>query len=549
MRDMLRNTRRIISGFKPVRVPDAPARSFRDLWPGDGARGARLMRGEFEALGAVRSLDPTHDGDAGWEEDAGPAAWRAAAHGFSWLRDLRALGTDAARTRARDLTEDWLSRGGNREMAMAPEVAGARISAWLGHWDFLAATADDGFRRRLLTRLALDARALAVDLPAEAAHRGALVTLKGVMAAAVALEEEGWLSRALRFLPGELERQFHPDGGHVERSPGQLLLAVQDLIEIRNLLHGAGVDAPPALALVLDRAGQALRLFKLGDGGLAAFNGTREETAALVELVLTQGQAKSRAPLQLEDSGFHRLQAGRAVVVCDAGPPPDGRPSDPVTGLSRGADRLAHAGTLSFEMSFGRERLIVNCGASPAAESGWRDALRATAAHSTLVVSETNSAELREEGLGRRPERVTAERHEAEGAQWLEASHDGWRRPFGAVHRRRIYLAGSGEDLRGEDMLEMAEPETPLPPFLLRFHLHPAVVASTQEDGETVLLRLSSGQGWRLRSKGARPSLEESVHIAGEARRSTQVVLRAEEGSDTVQWAITRVLPASDEDA
>jgi uncharacterized heparinase superfamily protein len=549
MRDMLRNTRRMISGFKPMRVPDAPARSFRDLWPGDGARGARLMRGEFEALGAVRNLDPTHEGDAGWDESAGPIAWRAAAHSFSWLRDLRALGTDGARTRARDLTEDWLSRGGNREMAMAPEVAAARISAWLGHWDFLAATADDGFRRRLLTRLALDARALAVDLPAEAAHRGALVTLKGVMAAAVALEEEAWLARALRFLPGELERQFHSDGGHVERSPGQLLLAVQDLIEIRNLLHGAEVDAPPALAAVLDRAGQALRLFKLGDGGLAAFNGTREEPAALVELVLTQGQARSRAPLLLEECGFHRLQAGRAIVVCDAGAPPPGRSGDPATGLPRGADRFAHAGTLSFEMSVGRERLIVNCGAAPAAESGWRDALRATAAHSTLVVAETNSAELRDEGLGRRPERVTAERHEAEGAQWLEASHDGWRRNFRAVHRRRLYLAGSGEDLRGEDILEMAEPGAPRPSFLVRFHLHPAVIANAQDDGETVMLRLPSGQSWRLRSKGARATFEESVHLGAEAKRSAQVVLRAEAGADTVQWAISRVLPASDEDA
>jgi len=547
---MLRNTRRIISGFKPVKVPDAPARSFRDLWPGDAARGARLMRGEFEALGTARSLDPTHDGDTGWEEDAGPAVWRAAAHGFAWLRDLRQLGTDAARTRARDLTEDWLSRGGNRDMAMAPEVAAARISAWLGHWDFLAATADDGFRRRLLTRLALDARALSVDLPAEAAHRGALVTLKGVMAAAVALDEETWMQRALRFLPGELERQFHSDGCHVERSPGQLLLAVQDLIEIRNLLHGAEVDAPPALSAVLDRACHALRLFKLGDGGLAAFNGTRGDPAALVDLVLTHGQAKGRAPLQLEDGGFHRLQAARAVVVCDAGPPPPSRPKDPATGLPRGADRFAHAGTLSFEMSVGRERLVVNCGAAPAAESGWRDALRATAAHSTLVIAETNSAELRDEGLGRRPERVEAERHEAEGAQWLDAAHDGWRRNFRAVHRRRLYLAGNGEDLRGEDILEMGEQGTPLPSFLVRFHLHPDVVADTQEDGEAVLMRLPSGQGWRLRSKGARATLEESVHLAGEARRSSQVVLRADAGSDTVQWAITRVLPpSSDEDA
>ncbi len=180
-------------------------------------------------------------------------AWRAAAHGFSWLRDLRALGTDPARLRARDLAEDWLVQGGAEEIALAPEVAAARVSAWLGHWDFMAATAEDGFRKRLLVRLAQDARGVVASLPAEAMHRGALATLKGAMAAAVALGEEAWLNRALRFLPGELQRQFHPDGGHVERSPGQQLLALQDLIEIRNLLHGSGVNAPPELATAMER--------------------------------------------------------------------------------------------------------------------------------------------------------------------------------------------------------------------------------------------------------------------------------------------------------
>jgi uncharacterized heparinase superfamily protein len=36
-------------------------------------------------------------------------------------------------------------------------------------------------------------------------------------------------------------------------------------------------------------------------------------------------------------------------------------------------------------------------------------------------------------------------------------------------------------------------------------------------------------------------ALEESVYIGGEPRRSQQVVLVAEEGEASVQWAITRV--------
>jgi len=539
MADLLRGARRFLSGLKPVKVPDAPARSFRDLWPGDAARGARLLRGEFEWQGSARRLEP---GGVGWESVAGPVAWRGAAHAFAWLRDLRALGTDAARTRARDLAEDWLVRGAADDLAQAPEVAAARVSAWLGHWDFLAATAEDGFRRRLLIRLAQDARGVIVSLPAEATHRGALVTLKGAIAAAVALAEEGWMQRAVRFLPAELERQFHADGGHVERSPAQQLLAVQDLIEIRNLLHGADVPPPPQLAVVLERAGQALRLFRHGDGGLAQFNGAREDGAAPVDLVLTQGQSRGRAPMLLEETGFQRLQAGRTTVIADTGAPPASRGRDLASGLPRGADRGAHAGTLAFEMSIGRDRLVVNCGAAPAAEADWRDALRATAAHSTLVLGDTNSAELREEGLGRRPERVEADRHESNGAQWLEASHDGWRKPFGVLHRRRLYLNDSGDDLRGEDVLETVDPGQQLPAFLIRFHLHPGVTAQLQIDDQAVLLRLPSNAFWRLRAKGARVSLEESVYLGGgEARRSQQVVLAPEPGEATVQWAIGRV--------
>lgn len=536
MSDWLRGARRMVAGLKPIRVPDAPARAFRDLWPGDAARGHRLLRGECEVAGTVRPLTPMEEGGQGWDEESGSALWRAAVHGFAWLRDLRALGTDAARLRARDLTADWLSRGGAETIAAVPEVVGARLSAWLGHWDFLAATAEDAFRRQLMVRLAQDARGLIASLPADARHRGALAALKGALAAAVALNEEAWIARCLRVLPQEIERQILQDGAHVERSPGQLLLAVQDLIEIRNLLHGAGLEAPPHLGLALDRAAPALRLFRHGDGGLALFNGTRDEGPALVDLVLTQGQARGRAPMILTEGGFQRLQAGRTLVIMDCGAPPEGRGPLGSAGLPRFADRYHHAGTLSFEMSVGRDRLIVNCGAATAAEGAWRDALRSTAAHSTLTLADTNSSELREEGLGRRPEAVEAERQEANGAQWLDASHDGYRRGHGAIHRRRLYLSDSGDDLRGEDAVEGEN----LPAYAVRFHLHPGVVASLQEEENAVLLRLPSGASWRLRASRARVAVEESVFMAGEPRRTSQIVLSAEAGTPSVQWALSR---------
>jgi uncharacterized heparinase superfamily protein len=526
-RRWLRDARRalaLLPNLRMGRVPDAPALPVRDPWPGDAGRGARLLRGELEIGGGVRALHPGNWGDA-----SGAAMLDAAAHGFTWLRDLRALGTDAARLRARALVGEWISAAQNEDPVHRPDVAGARITAWLGHYDFFAATADDAFRQRLMSRLVSDSRWLSAALPAEDLDARSLTALKGLIAAAVALPEHaGFLTRALRFLPQEIMRQVLPDGCHVERSPAAQLAALQDLTEIRALLHAAQVQSPMALTGAIERMAPALRVLRHGDGGLALFNGSKEESGTLVDIVLTQAGRAGRAPLALTDGGFQRLQAGRSVVIVDCGVPPPA-----------GLDRYAHAGTLSMELSVGRERMIVNCGAFPAGSAEWRDASRTTAAHSTLVIADVSSSEQRPEGLGRRPAVVEAQRQEANGAHWLEASHDGWKKLFGAVHRRRLYLAESGDDMRGEDAIEAATPQ----PFTLRFHLHPDVSASLQQDGEAVLLRLRSGGGWRLRADGARMSLEESIYLGGpEPRRSEQVVLTGyTDGPQQVKWAVSKV--------
>ena len=526
-RRWLRDARRAFARLPSLRmgrVPDAPALPVRDPWPGDPARGARLLKGELELGGGVRPLRP-----GGWIDPSGAPLLRAAAHGFTWLRDLRALGTDAARLRARALVSDWIATGAADALAQRPDVAGARIAAWLGHYDFFFASADDAFRQKLMARLVSDARSLSAALPAEQQDARALTALKGLIAAAVALPDHaGFVTRAQRFLPQELARQVLPDGTHVERSPAALLAALQDLTEIRALLQAVQATPPAALGPAIERMAGALRALRHGDGGLALFNGSKEETPALIELVLTQAGRAGRAPSALADGGFQRLAAGRSVLIVECGAPPP-----------PGLDRMAHAGTLSFEMSVGRERMIVNCGAFPAGPPEWRDAARATAAHSTLVIADTSSSELKPEGLGRRPNPPEVQRQEANGAYWLEASHDGWVRPFDAVHRRRLYLAESGEDVRGEDVVEAPTPQ----PFTIRFHLHPAVHANVQQDGVAVLLRLAGGGGWRLYAEGARLSLEESIYLGGpEPRRAEQVVLTGyPDGPQHVKWAISKV--------
>src|SRR4029079_16623371 len=101
--------------------PDAPALPVRDPWPGDPAHGARLLRGELEVSGGIRPLRPRV-----WDDATGSALLGAAAHSFTWLRDLRALGTDAARLRARALVAEWIAAPAGGALAHSPGRLRAR---------------------------------------------------------------------------------------------------------------------------------------------------------------------------------------------------------------------------------------------------------------------------------------------------------------------------------------------------------------------------------------------------------------------------------------
>jgi uncharacterized heparinase superfamily protein len=50
-----------------------------------------------------------------------------------------------------------------------------------------------------------------------------------------------------------------------------------------------------------------------------------------------------------------------------------------------------------------------------------------------------------------------------------------------------------------------------------------------------------------MRARGARIALEDSVSMAAEPRRAQQIVLTSNGEAESVQWALSRVLPAAPE--
>jgi len=502
--------------------PVMPDIALPIVFSGDAERGRALRVGDL-----IKTLKAMGQPAGGEGSGSSPLVH---AQRFSWLADLEASGLETSATVARELTALWVDEHAKWSVtSWAASILAERLSNWLLYAPFLLDGSDEIFRDAFLTSLHRQAKHLrrvgGIGVPPEDGFIEAGAEIFYVLMFG---RQPRHLDAGLGRLAGRIEEEVLADGGHRSRNPSRHLAAVRNLTTIRAALAMSGQGVPVWLQTAIDRMAPVLRTFRHGDGGLCLFNGSGPTTREEVERALHMADAKGRAVANAPHSGFQRLTAGQAVVILDTGV------MDPV-GVGESA------GTLAFEFSTGRRRIIVNCGTPTLAPSALREVCRSSAAHSTLIVEGTNSSEL--VGVStmgaRRAHRTDSTRHEVDKNTLIESEHDGYLPLFGLSHRRALYLSADGFDLRGEDTLRGNRPAE----GVLRFHLHPDVGASLVEGGRSVLLRIAKTQGWRLQVSESGVRLEESVYFGeGPRRQCQQIVVPIEHSaaSTVLKWRLHR---------
>lgn len=518
--------------LKLIAVPDDP-------FLGDVRRGNALMKGMLTIAGEGRPIDRINLAHPDFS-----LRFAEHLHSFSWLRDLSTVATRAQATPiAEYLMQKWLDAHADHvsEPAWRHDLVGRRMLLWGAHAPLILSSTDLVYRSAVLNAFArgarhIDRRAdkLAVGVPRIAAWCGTI---------AAGLLIPGGDTRRMfgeAGLTKALEASVFEDGGTVSRSPAAQLDIIMLLTMLRECYAARRKEAPAALEMTLARMVPALLGLTHGDRGLSSWQGSGPVPAERLDQVIEATGIRTRPLKQAREWGYQRLAAQKTVIIVDAAPPP--------------VARLMHAGcasTLAFEMSDGPARLIVNCGGARDTVAQLPDTLvqglRSTAAHSTLVLADSNSTAVLADGmLGKGVGEVELTREESDAASRIEASHDGYARRCGFIHRRQLVLTSDGRELRGEDMLLPSGRRRKLAsaPFAVRFHLGLGVQVSPTADGMAALLRLPGGAAWQFRCKGGALTVEPSLWIDGDGRpQATQQLVvtgTAPAGGANVSWALKR---------
>jgi uncharacterized heparinase superfamily protein len=524
-----------LRGRHPLKLIAVP----EDPFVGDPRRGNALLEGRIVLRGESVAIAELDFAKPGWSK---PLANYI--QSFAWLRDLstvatRAVGVPIAET----IMRAWLEAHAEKvsEPAWTAELWGRRILHWTAHAPLILSSSNLIYRSLVLNTLARGARHL--DRSADKAPTGVarVAAWCGVICAGLLIPggdprrqigEDG--------LEKAIESAVYEDGGAISRAPSAQVDIIMLLTMLREAYTARRLAPPAALSAALGRMVPALQGVCHGDHGLSSWQGGGPVRGERIDEIITATGVRARPLRQARDWGYQRLAQGEAVVIIDAAPPP--------------VSRLAEGGcasTLAFEMSDGAERLVVNCGGARAAivqvPATLAEGLRTTAAHSTLVVGDSNSTAIHADGtLGRGVAEGELARQESRAASRLEASHDGYARRDGFLHRRQLVLAGDGRELRGDDMLLPAGRKRKVGtiPFAIRFHLGAGVEAAPTADGMAALLRLPSGRLWQFRCRGGALTIEESLWVDPDGRPvSTQQLVvsgEAAAGGENISWALKR---------
>jgi uncharacterized heparinase superfamily protein len=418
------------------------------------------------------------DGDLeqiGWDKPEWPKLWRYNLHYFD---DLNAAGAEARTDWHCNLIARWIADNPpGRGTGWEPYPTSLRIVNWI-KWALAGSVVSSEF----MHSLAVQARWLSRRLEHHLLGNHLFANAKALVFAGLFFdgpEAASWLKTGLSILNEELAEQILPDGAHFELSTMYHSLILEDLLDLINL-SGAYADVASLHGLDDNLRGRAqsmrhwLQAMCHPDGDIAFFNdaafaGARrpaELEAYAVRLGCPVLPPLDRRAVIMKDSGYIRLQIGNAVALLDV--------------ARIGSDYLpghAHADTLSFELSVGAQRMLVNSGTSVYEAGAERLRQRGTAAHNTVVVDGKNSSEVwssfRVAGRARPFDLETSTNDDCRVA----CSHDGYRRLRGRpVHRRRWQMDESR--LRIIDSIDGGAHQA-----AARFHFHPDASVTLQASG------------------------------------------------------------------
>ena len=340
------------------------------------------------------------------------------------------------------------------------------------------------------------------------------------------------IQKIIEKIKNNILKEINMYGVHISMNPQAHAEYINHLIEIKNILLYFKLIVPKEIDFQIINMIRALKSFIHKDGSLAYFNGSNNYYQKNIKKILLSNDEIISKNLINNKNGLLVFENKSTKIIFDT-----------VNPLEASTKYNLHSSTLAFEFSANKEKIISNCGALNIKNSKKPDYLRYSAAHSTIILNNTNISEIYgKNSFKRSPSLVNYKKNEESKKIIWTASHDGYSKNFKKAIKRNIIIDKFKTNITGKDEIISLGISKEKLLFNCRFHLTPICKALlTRGQMSAIIKTINSSYLFKSDHKIA---IEESIYINDDDKieKTSQIVISgfANTSKKTINWSISK---------
>jgi len=430
-------------------------------------------------------------------------------HSFLWLAKLDRKNSKII---TKNIIKSWIENFFNYDPSTwEMQITAKRIIAWLSNTDITLENADKIYKENFFLSIIKQSNFLLKNLHDLFYPPSKIICCSAIILSGMIFKENNISHKlGIKELEKIVKSYFDENGFPKSRNPEEVFICIKYLILIREFLKEAQQPIPDFLNEIINKCGNCYAMLSCSNKQFPLFNGATEINHKDYDIFLKTLKYKF-ASKNSQIADIFKIKKKKFEFFMDCGNPP-----------SSNFAKYYQAGCLSFELIANKRKVICNSGYGKYLSPKLTSLSRSTAAHSTLYINDTSSCVFQKNktinkvygsSLLEKLKVINKNYTENKDFYSVSASHNGFEKRFGYIHSRGIQISKKEDKIIGIDELKKTKNYSNSLNYFIRFHIYPDTKIIKTKAGNSVLISLSNGEGWLLKSKTNNFEIEKSIFL------------------------------------
>ena len=307
---------------------------------------------------------------------------------------------------------------------------------------------------------------------------------------------------------------------------------LNNLIEIRNIFLYFNIKISQSFKNNILAMTSVLKTYQHSDKSLPLFNGCNNNYNKNVDQIFEKEQfIKTKTFINFKNGIAVNKDLNKIIFF------------DVVQPSNHGFHSELSSGSLAIELSAYGEKIITNCGGS---EIGGKNPayLKYSAAHSTIILDNTNVSEVKENGIVKDyKKKVNFEKKDEKNLLILSGTHNGYLTNYKKICKRTLFISKEKELLKGEDTIISTKSTIEKNVYHIRFHLMPEASTTLTENKKSIIIKTKKNNIWIFKSN-REIIIEKSIFVRDDiANETNQIVISGVTSllNTKVEWSLEKI--------